>query len=122
MKQLAASILILCLSAQTFHYSFVVLDFYLNQRSIASRYCVNRYRPQLHCNGQCQLAKKLRQEEKRDQQNPERSSEIKNEVLSSRSFFATLPSLPAAPAPRYFQWPPARPVDRPGDFFHPPCL
>jgi len=35
----------------------------------------------LHCNGKCQLAKKLKQEEKKDRQNPERKLENKNEVV-----------------------------------------
>ncbi len=42
----------------------------------------------MHCNGKCQMMKKLKQEENKDEQNPERKSENKNEcVLSSKSFF-----------------------------------
>ena len=66
---------------QTFHQAFTVLEFYANQSYIASRLCENRYKPMLHCNGHCILAKKLRQEEKKDQQNPERKWENRAEVF-----------------------------------------
>ena len=42
----------------------------------------------LHCNGKCLLAKKLKQEEKKDQQNPGRKLDGKNEVISSCSVLA----------------------------------
>lgn len=51
---------------------FVMLDFYLNQQYIAKNLCVNRDKPSLHCNGKCHLNKKLKEEDKRDQDNPER--------------------------------------------------
>ncbi len=34
----------------------------------------------LHCNGHCQLMKKLKQEENKDKQNPERRNDNKDEV------------------------------------------
>lgn len=43
----------------------------------------------MHCNGKCQMMKKLQEEEKKDSQAPERKSEYKADVLSSRSFFCT---------------------------------
>jgi len=68
-----------------------VLSFYANRARYA-RVCENRTMPFLHCNGKCQLAKKLRQEEKKDQQNPERKLENKNEVIffseTSNHFFS----------------------------------
>jgi len=60
-----------------------VLGFYANQSFIASKLCENRYKPMLHCNGKCVLAKKLRQEEKKDRQNPERKLENRTEVFCS---------------------------------------
>lgn len=45
----------------------------------------------MHCNGKCQMMKKLQQEEKKDQENPERKAENKNEIiLSSKSFYAVV--------------------------------
>ena len=35
------------------------LSFIINQDYIASKLCENRYKPEMHCNGQCILMKKL---------------------------------------------------------------
>jgi len=44
----------------------------------------------MHCNGKCQMMKKIWQQEKKDQEDNERKENLKNEVLFSGSFFATL--------------------------------
>lgn len=51
-------------------YSLVLLGpilpyvaFKVNQKYIAQKLCMNRSRPELHCDGQCVLAKQLRQAE-----------------------------------------------------------
>lgn len=65
----------------------MVFDYKANTNAYALN-CENKARPQMHCNGQCQLMKKLKKEEKKDQENPDRKSENKQEVLlSSKSFF-----------------------------------
>lgn len=38
----------------------------------------------MHCNGKCQMMKKLKQEENKDSQNPDSKNEVKTDVL----FFA----------------------------------
>lgn len=35
--------------------------FYSNQKRIADKYCINKNKPKLHCNGKCYLSKKLKQ-------------------------------------------------------------
>ncbi|HEU4575359.1 MAG TPA: hypothetical protein VFS36_10190 [Chitinophagaceae bacterium] len=121
MKKLLAFILFLAFAVESFHYNIIVVNFYLNQQSIASRYCINKSKPLLHCNGQCQLAKKLKQEEKKDRQNPDRKPDNKNEVISSRSFFATLSFTAPDRSTEYYQLPEPRTVDRSLPVFHPPC-
>jgi hypothetical protein len=79
-KQLTAIILIAAFVAQTFSSGFVMLDYYTNTATFANN-CINKTRPVLHCNGKCQMMKKLKQEESRDKQNPERKNAGKNEVL-----------------------------------------
>lgn len=86
LKQLSACILILAIAAQTFNRLAIVVDYYTNTASYAKN-CINKAKPMMHCNGHCQLMKKLNHEENKDQQNPERRAENKLEVLSSRSFF-----------------------------------
>ena len=77
---------------QTFNKSFVVYDYYANTASY-SKNCINKAKPQLHCNGKCQMMKKLQEQEKKDQQNQEQKSGYKQLItLYSKSFFATLSS------------------------------
>lgn len=66
----------------------IVLNYYTNTTAFAKK-CENKASPQMHCNGKCQMMKKLKQEEKKDGEDPERKIENKNEVLSCRSFFTT---------------------------------
>lgn len=68
----------------------VEIDYYLHTASYAKN-CVNKARPVMHCNGKCQMAKKMMQEERKDEQAPERKSVNKNDItLSSKSFFASI--------------------------------
>lgn len=96
-------------------------NYFTNTEAFAKN-CVNKARPLLHCNGKCQLAKKLREEEKKEQQTPERKAS-KDEVVSSKSFFAGAPMaafrLIAKRAPfgiPFFPSGSLRPV------FHPPAI
>mgnify|MGYP007123208588 CR=1 FL=1 len=85
-KQITSILLLLAFAIQTFSGGFVVLNYYTNTTAFAKN-CVNKAKPKLHCNGKCQMMKKMQGEEKKDQQLPERKVENKIEVLSSKSFF-----------------------------------
>ncbi len=50
---------------------FLVLDWKINQDRITEKYCENKDKPMLNCNGQCYLAKQLKELEQ--QENEERS-------------------------------------------------
>ncbi|MDR0803072.1 MAG: hypothetical protein LBE77_11060 [Fluviicola sp.] len=57
--------------------------FYNNQVELAAKYCVNKNKPMLHCNGKCYLArqlKKLEQEEKKNQPVPKLPLKLKENV------------------------------------------
>lgn len=58
-----------------------ILGFYMNQAYIAENLCVNRNKPELHCNGKCHLAKKMSEEDKKDRENPDRKMDSSNEVF-----------------------------------------
>jgi hypothetical protein len=121
MRFFAAPILILLLMAQTYSHWFVVMAFKINQDYIAKNLCENRYRPQLQCNGNCVLMKKMREKEKTDQNQPAPRIEINTIVLSSKSFFGDIaaPSsvMISSPMPdgRY-----TKPIDISLPVFHPP--
>jgi hypothetical protein len=121
MKKTVAFILLLAFAMDTFSRAIIFVDFYLNQSYLAAKKCENRYRPMLHCNGNCILAKKLRQQEKEDQKNPERKIENKNEVISSRSFFVSYTDIVPINYPEHNIYLIKRTVDRSFSVFHPPC-
>jgi len=76
-KPVGAILLLFVFFAQCFAQSFIVIKFYTNRAYYAS-VCENKARPMLHCDGKCQLAKKLKQAEKKDQQNSGRRLDNNN--------------------------------------------
>jgi hypothetical protein len=75
----------------------------------------------LHCNGQCVLAKKLKQQEKSDRQNPEKKLQGKEEVVSSRSFFTASILSPSSFFANHPFLADKATVDQPTSVFRPPC-
>lgn len=118
-KKTAAFLLLLCCMAQTFSRAAMVGGYYLN-KAVYLRNCENKAKPQLHCNGHCQLLKKMKQEEKKEAQNPERRSSGKEEVLSSKSYFASVCLLPPVRKLCFTDHPAPSVVGRPSTVFHPP--
>lgn len=51
---------------QTFSRELLVVDYALNRATITARFCVNKARPQLHCDGKCYFAKQLKKQEERE--------------------------------------------------------
>lgn len=88
-KQLFTSLILIAFVAQVFSGMFIRLDYFLNTSSYIKN-CENKAKPKLKCGGKCQMMKKIRAEEKKDEQNPERKFETKIEVLSSKSFFCSV--------------------------------
>ena len=80
-KYISALVLLLAFGLQCFHKAFVVVDYYQNTNAYA-RECINKSRPKLHCNGRCAMMKKLKADEKKDADNPERKQENKNETFT----------------------------------------
>jgi hypothetical protein len=115
--------ILLAFLVQSFSSNLIILDYYTNTSAYALR-CENKARPMMHCNGKCQMMKKMQQEEKREQENSERRMENKNEwTLSSDSFFGNgqlqtslqLKTNVLLPINIGF------PIDRNDDIFHPPA-
>ena len=124
MRFFAIPILILLLMTQTFSSWIVVITFNLNRDFIAKNLCENRDLPKLNCKGNCVLMKKMKQEQKEEQNFPENVKvEIASIVLSSRSYFATA-EVPVFISNTVFNIPgnSGKPVDRTVIIFHPPSL
>ncbi|MFC4262856.1 hypothetical protein ACFOWM_08210 [Ferruginibacter yonginensis] len=87
-KQFIAAILLIAFIAGTFSKNLLVADYYLNTNAYAKN-CINKAKPKLRCNGKCQMMKKLQEEEKNENQQNEHREQAKNQIVSSKSFFAT---------------------------------
>lgn len=118
-KQVTTALLLLCFMAQALCQPAIVGSYYVNTAAYAKD-CINKTRPQMHCNGRCQMMKKLNREEKKDAQNPERRSSGKNEVLSSKSHFASLQLITTGFMQDHFDHAASLTTGRPRAVFHPP--
>lgn len=70
MKVLTAILLLTIIFLQTFSSFVIRADYFINKSYIARVLCINKAKPETHCNGKCYLAKQLKQHEKQDQQAP----------------------------------------------------
>jgi len=71
-------LLLLLIIMQSFNKLGIILAFNINQDYIAASLCVNKDKPQLHCNGRCFLAKKLRQAEQNEEKQRAENQEKAN--------------------------------------------
>lgn len=91
-KTFFSYLLISLVLLQTFSREVLVVDFTLNRATITARFCVNKARPQLHCDGQCYFAKKLKQQQERENKAP---NPLKEQLEMLPVAFQSL--VPAAP-------------------------
>ncbi len=114
--------LVLAVMSQLLNKLLTYTAFKLQEDYIASELCENKDRPELHCNGHCQLNKKLQEdpEENGMPARPKFSEEQNLTVfLSGHALLLNLPVTPDSP------WL-TRQDDIPDDpdmreVFHPPC-
>ena len=122
-RRTAAFLLLLMFFAQAFSRYFLVADYYVNTSAYLAN-CVNKDRPWMHCNGRCQLCKKLHQQAgAEDKQTPERKSGISwNETLYSAFSFTDFNALHFAALIdlQYPELSAGKPIGMPRDLFHPP--
>ncbi len=71
--RLAVFFLIFCLLSVGLSSVFVWAGFEINKEYISTSLCVNRNRPELHCNGRCYLMRKLKQAEEKEQKQEKQS-------------------------------------------------
>ena len=89
LKAFATIFLLLSIFLQTFSTLIIQADFYWNRSDITKSFCENLDKPMMHCKGKCYLSKKLKQQEKQDQQAPV----SKNEKFDILPFFVPKPFL-----------------------------
>jgi hypothetical protein len=120
-KRIIAFLFLAAFAIQTFNKAIIITGFFANRNYIAQNLCVNKDKPKLGCNGKCHLKKQLSNEEKKDQQNPDRKGDNKDEVLSSKSFFGAIHFTYSIIAHQHHIQSDNSTVKRSRTFFHPPA-
>jgi len=118
-RQITALIFMMAFVIQTFSAPFIMLDYYANT-SIYAKKCVYKEKPKMHCNGKCQVMKKMREEEKKEKQDQERKPTFKTQTISSKSFFCTVVIDLLNLEKSYLKENSYLPSSPSKDFFHPP--
>lgn len=120
-QRIVAFILAISFLGQTFNQGWYYLGYLVQQKEYMKR-CENKARPQLHCNGKCQLMKKILEQEKKEQgQAPELKLAAKVDALSSKSFFPVYTTpVSESRLSLFIQYTIGYPVDRACSLFHPP--
>jgi hypothetical protein len=122
LQRCTALLLLLAFMVMSFSQAVVEVNFYANQAAIAKTLCENRDKPMMHCNGRCQLCKRLAKQDNQDKDNPERKAENRNEVLfcPEKGSLLTSPSIDFISS-LYSAMISGKPVDRASAIFHPPA-
>ena len=97
MKSCFAYLLVALVLLQTFGRELLVADFALNRAAITARFCVNKARPALRCDGRCYFAKQLKKQQERENNAP---SPLKERLQMLPVAFGGWEAGPARPAAR----------------------
>lgn len=121
-KRLAVISLLVILISSNFSWLFTYTGFELNQTYIAQNLCINRNKPELHCNGKCYLMKKFKQAEEKEKTHDKQVQRnlFQNGNLISLNadikFHNCLLQIISTP------YRPLKPIIFSGSVFHPPKL
>lgn len=117
-KQIIAALLLVVVSLQIMNRAVIYVDYYTNTAAYFKN-CENKAKLSMHCNGKCQMMKKIQQEEKKDQQNPGKRSGM-DEVITIKSSFIAVSynTIPLKQTHRLFN--DSRTSTMPRSYFHPP--
>ena len=78
------------LIAHTFSRSLVLADYLVNLESY-KKACINKTKPMMHCNGKCQILKKIKKQEGESNTNtPAPKFNQQELILSSKSFYPAI--------------------------------
>ena len=106
--------------AQTFSRSIAMADYMVNLEAY-KKACVNKAKPMLHCNGKCQMLKKMKKQEGENGTNaPAPKFNQLEVVLSSKSFFPILTFIATNNASSYYTYTDDFSSNYLGAIFYPP--
>jgi hypothetical protein len=120
LRQIPIILLFVGALGQTFSQCLIFLDYQLNKNYIAANLCENKDKPGMKCEGKCYLCKRLKNEESKDKENPERRAENKFESISFQWGFALTHPVPKLITLRYLSFQESVYNSFALSFFHPP--
>lgn len=86
-KKSLSILLLAALICQCFSKLGIIAYYQINRDFIASHLCINRDKPQMHCNGKCYLNRKLRSDEKPDQNKGNNDNKIELSIFCATDVF-----------------------------------
>lgn len=94
MRSLGSILLMFVLLSKTIYGICWQVNFSLNQQEIARMECINKNRPELHCNGKCYLAKQLQKAEQQLDDKKQASSRSQEQLKWTESDLFSFEELP----------------------------
>lgn len=76
MRSFLGITLLTIISLHLFSPILVYSLYYANRKAITEKYCINKAKPKLHCNGKCYLSKKLNQLNQTDNSRGNQKEEV----------------------------------------------
>ncbi len=83
MRIILSTCLVLLILLQSFSKAWIVFSFKINQDYIAKVLCINRDRPERHCDGHCVLMQRIKADEERDKKQVQRILKSQQEIVYS---------------------------------------
>jgi hypothetical protein len=80
MKKFLSIFLLIAITFNVFSKAIVWANYEINKSEITRKYCENKAKPKMHCDGKCHLKKQLNEEEKKEKN--EGSKESKEKIES----------------------------------------
>ena len=122
MKKLLASILLIAFAGQTFNQGWYYLGYLIEKKEYMKR-CVNKARAEMRCEGQCQLMKKIKEQEEKDHGQPPELKLAAQTLLFSPKNYLFIPSVHTEDkTPVFLIRTIGIPIHRSSTLFHPPDL
>jgi hypothetical protein len=99
----------------------IVADYYANTSQYAKN-CINKPMPKLHCNGKCQMMKKIQDEEKKEKEDAEKKNENKKDtpLYFEKDVVKANPLLDLKGKNKFQSFNSSKPIGRSCQIFHPP--
>lgn len=120
MKNAIIILLAFAILSSSFGKLFVFSNYIINKETITNKFCENKSKPKLKCNGKCHLKKQLKEQEKQEEQSKNTVKEIYETLLfSDKHKFQLTPPFVSIVKPNIGYIQKSLPESH-NSFFHPP--